>query len=124
MWSSGRMKMKRYLYCIYCKVKTRIQGERCHTLRSRCVCVWNIYGGYPNSTMLLKTCLPCLKLENTFAREHGLSFSFFLLFFFFSLFFHSGHLSTYCFLYLGHLPIFSNTFLLHIHMPLSAIEKL
>ena len=34
------MNMKTYLYCIYCKVKTRIQGEKCHTLRSRCSCVW------------------------------------------------------------------------------------
>ena len=29
-----------YLYCICCKVKLRIQGEKCHTLRSRCACVW------------------------------------------------------------------------------------
>ena len=34
------MDMKTYLHCIYCKVKTRIQRERCHTLRSRCACVW------------------------------------------------------------------------------------
>ena len=34
------MNMKTYLHCIYCKVKTRIQGEKCHTLRSRCACVW------------------------------------------------------------------------------------
>ena len=29
-----------YLYCICCKVKQRILGEKCHTLRSRCACVW------------------------------------------------------------------------------------
>ena len=29
-----------YLYCICCEVKSRIQGEKCHTLRSRCACVW------------------------------------------------------------------------------------
>ena len=29
-----------YLYCICCKVKSRIQGEKYHTLRSRCACVW------------------------------------------------------------------------------------
>ena len=29
-----------YLYRICCKVKSRIQGEKCHTLRSRCSCVW------------------------------------------------------------------------------------
>ena len=29
-----------YLYCICSKVKSRIQGEKCHTLRSRCACVW------------------------------------------------------------------------------------
>ena len=34
------MNIRTYLHCIYCKVKTRIQGEKCHTLRSRCVCVW------------------------------------------------------------------------------------
>ena len=34
------MNMKTYLHCIYCKVKTRIEGERCHTLRSRYACVW------------------------------------------------------------------------------------
>ena len=32
--------MKTYLHCIYCKVKTTIQGEKCHTLRSRCACAW------------------------------------------------------------------------------------
>jgi len=35
--------VKTYLHCIYCRVKTRIQGERCHTLRSRYACVWNMY---------------------------------------------------------------------------------
>ena len=34
------MNVRTYLYCIYNKVKTRIQGEKCHTLRSRCACVW------------------------------------------------------------------------------------
>ena len=29
-----------YLYHICCKVESRIQGEKCHTLRSRCACVW------------------------------------------------------------------------------------
>ena len=35
--------IRTYLHCIYCKVKTRILGEKCHTLRSRCACVWNMY---------------------------------------------------------------------------------
>ena len=40
------MDMITYLHCIYCKVKTRIQREKCHTLRSRCACAWMyIYGG-------------------------------------------------------------------------------
>ena len=46
--ASVGMNMKTYLHCIYCKVKTRIQGEKCHTLRSRCACVWiyiYVYGG-------------------------------------------------------------------------------
>ena len=29
-----------YLHCVYCKVKTRIQGEECHNPRSRCASVW------------------------------------------------------------------------------------
>jgi hypothetical protein len=45
----------------------------------------------------LKTYLP-LELENIFAREQGLSYSFF--------FFSGGHLSTHYFRYLGHLSIF------------------
>jgi hypothetical protein len=43
-------------------------------------------------------------LENTIAREHGLSF------FFIFLFFHGGHLSTHCFRFLRHLSIFSILF--------------
>jgi hypothetical protein len=31
-----------YLHCIYCKVKTRIQGEECHKPRSRCASVWKM----------------------------------------------------------------------------------
>jgi hypothetical protein len=121
------MKVKSYLHCIYCKVNTRIQGEKCHTLRSRYACVWNIY-------MVAILILLCSlnhaslvwNLENTFAREHGLSFSFLLFFFFFSSFsfFHSRHLSTHCFRYLGHLSIFLILFFLHSHKPLSAIGKL
>ena len=32
-----------HLPCIFCKVKPWIQGEKCHILRSRCACVWNIW---------------------------------------------------------------------------------
>ena len=32
-----------YSPCIYCKVKFWIQGEKCHTLRSRRIFVWNIW---------------------------------------------------------------------------------
>jgi hypothetical protein len=54
MWISGRYEnVKTYLYCIYCKVKTRIQGEKCHTIRSRCACVEYIVPN-PNSMMLLE----------------------------------------------------------------------
>ena len=35
----GRVNKISYLYCICCKVKSRIQGEKCHILRSRCGCV-------------------------------------------------------------------------------------
>ena len=49
----GREKARAYLQCIYCKVKQQIQRELSHTIKSRCACVW-IYGGYPNSTMLLE----------------------------------------------------------------------
>ena len=46
----------------------------------------------------------------TFAREYGLSFFHFFLFFFLLLFY-GRHLSTHCFRYLGHLSIFSILFL-------------
>ena len=31
-----------YLHCMYCKVKTRIQGEESHKPRSRCASVWKM----------------------------------------------------------------------------------
>jgi hypothetical protein len=62
----------------------------------------DIYGGYPNSTLLLEN-LSLLKLGNIFTREQGLSYS--------SLFFSGRHLSTHCFRYLRHLSIFSFNFL-------------
>ena len=44
MWSfKVGIKYVAYLPCLYYKVKSRIQGEKCHTLRSRCACVWNIW---------------------------------------------------------------------------------
>jgi hypothetical protein len=93
--------MKTYLHCIYCKVKTRIWGEKCHTLILGCACVWNIYGGYPNYTMLLKTCLSCLKLGKLLLESMGYLSSFFFLW----------RASEYLlFSYLGHLSIFFNTF--------------
>ena len=42
MWSSGRDKVCSILTLRIIKSKPRIQGEKCHTLRSRCACVWNI----------------------------------------------------------------------------------
>ena len=36
----GRDKARAYLQCIYCKVKSRIQRELSHTIKSRCACVW------------------------------------------------------------------------------------
>ena len=39
LWGSGRRNKIAYLHCIYCKVKTRIQGEECHNPRSRYVSV-------------------------------------------------------------------------------------
>jgi hypothetical protein len=98
------IEVKTYLYCIYCKVKIRIQEEKCHTLRSRCACVWNIYGDYPNSTMLLEICLSCLKLgKHFYYRAWATSFL--------SLFFTWWESKYPFFSYLGHLSIFSNTFL-------------
>ena len=45
----GREKARAYLLCIYSKVKQWIQRELCHTIKSRCACVWmymvDIYGG-------------------------------------------------------------------------------
>jgi hypothetical protein len=91
----SREKARTYLQCIYCKVKPRIQRELSHTIKSRCACVW-IYGGQPNSTMLLENISLFCNLK-TFAREQGLSYS--------SLFL-GRHLSTHCFRYFGHLSIF------------------
>ena len=54
----GREEARIYLQCIYCKVKQRIQRELSRTIKSRCVCVWNIWWIYmvanPNSTLLLE----------------------------------------------------------------------
>ena len=44
MWSLVGINKVAYLFCIYCKVKTRIQGEECHNPRSRCACVWKVCG--------------------------------------------------------------------------------
>ena len=48
-----------YLYCIYCKVKTRIQGENVILLDQDVHVCGYVYSGYPNSTMLLETYLSC-----------------------------------------------------------------
>ena len=54
----GIEKARAYLQYIYCKVKSQIQRELSHTIKSRCACVWmsmvDIYGGQPNSTLLLE----------------------------------------------------------------------
>ena len=67
--------MRTYLHCIYCKVKTRIRGENVIFLDQEVHVHGYVYGGYPNSTMLNETYLSYLKLENTFASKHGLSYS-------------------------------------------------
>ena len=101
----SRKKARAYLHCIYCKVKQWIQSELSHTIKSRCACVWMyggyIYGGYPNSTLLLENISLFWNME-IFAREQGLSYS--------SFFFSGGHLSTHCFKYLRHLSIFLISF--------------
>jgi hypothetical protein len=38
-----REKARSYLQFLYCKVKQRIQRELCHTIKSRCACVRNIW---------------------------------------------------------------------------------
>jgi hypothetical protein len=41
----GREKARAYLQCICCKIKSWIQRELSHTIKSRCACVW-MYSGY------------------------------------------------------------------------------
>jgi hypothetical protein len=104
----GREKARAYLQCIYCKVKQWIQRELSHTIKSRCACVWMyggyIYGGYPNSTLLLEN----LSLFETWkhlleSRGYLIHLSLFL----------GGHLSTHCFQYLRHFHVhFFNSFFL------------
>ena len=84
-----------YLQCICCKVKPQIQRELSHTIKSRCACVW-IYGGYPNSTLLLQN------LSETWKYFYERTWTILFI----SLFFSGGHLSTHCFKYLRHLFIF------------------
>ena len=94
-----------YLHCIYCKVKTRIQGEKCHTLRSRCACVWKIF-------MVANVILLCsLKHISLVWNLKILCKKTWAILFIFLLFL-DGHLSTHCFRYLGHLSIFSYLFFL------------
>ena len=102
----GREKAIAYLQCIYCKVKQWIQRELSHTIKSRCECVWiyvvDIYGGKP----IILLC--SLKTYHSFKTwKHLLENRGYLIHL--SFFFSDGHLSTYCFRYLGHLFIFFST---------------
>ena len=97
------MNMKTYWHCIYCKVKQWIQRELSHTIKSRCACVWNIW-------WLILILLCSLKTNLSFETwKHLLESRGYLIHL--SLF-SGGHLSTYCFRYLGHLSIFSQLFFL------------
>ena len=97
------MNIRMYLHCIYWKVKTRIQGEKYHTLRSRCACVWNIY-------MVANLILLCSLKHISLVFETWKTFckKTWAILFTFS-FFQGGHLSTHCFRYLRHLSIFFNS---------------
>ena len=101
------MNVKTYSHCIYCKVKTRIQGEKYHTLRSKCACVWI----YMVANLILLCSLKHISLdwnlENTLQENMR-----YLIHLFFSLF-SGGHLRTHCFQYLEYLSIFFNTFSLN-----------
>jgi len=66
-----RIKDVAYLPCICCKVKARFQGEKCHTLRSRCACVWNmVYENTPSFDMF--------SLSNLLFLRHGYHFFLFM----------------------------------------------
>jgi hypothetical protein len=110
------MEVKTYLHCIYCKVNTGIKEKRV-ILLDKDVHVCEIY---MVAALILLCSLNHISLvwylENTFAREHGLSFLF--IFSLILSFFYGGHLSTHCFRYLEHLSIFSILFFLHSYMPL------
>jgi hypothetical protein len=102
------MNIRAYLHCVYYKVKTRIRGEKCHTLRSRHagVCIYIVAILFLLCS--LKHISLILNLKNTWQENMG-----YLIHFFFFLLFSGGHLSTHCFRYLKHLSIFFNIFSFH-----------
>ena len=112
--------MRTYLHCIYCKGKTRIQGEKCHTLRSRCACVWI----YMVANLILLCSLKHISLDWNLKILCKKTWA---ILFIFILLFSGGHLSTHCFRYLEHLSIFfyflffMNNFCID-HASFSAIE--
>ena len=63
--------IRTYLHCIYRKVKTRIQGEKCLTLRSRCACLWIYMVAIQILLCSLKTYLSCLKLRKLLQENMG-----------------------------------------------------
>ena len=74
--------------------------RKCHTIKSRCACVWNIWWIYMVANLIL---LCSLKTYLSFETwKHLLENRGYLI----HLFFSGGHLSTHCFKYLGHLSIF------------------
>ena len=53
------MNIRTYLHCIYCKVKTRTKEKNVILLDQDVHVCGYVYGGQPNSTMLLETYLSC-----------------------------------------------------------------
>ena len=83
----GREKAWAYLQCIYCKFKPRIEREKCHTIKSRCACVRNVWWIYMVANLILLcflTHISLLKLGNILQENRGYLYS---SLFFSSLFF-------------------------------------
>ena len=75
--------------------------KKCHTIKSRCACVWNTWWIYMVANLILLCCLThisLLKLGNIFCKRIGAIFIHLS-------FFSGGHLSTQCFKYSGHLCV-------------------
>jgi hypothetical protein len=87
IWSWRYFKDMSYLPCIYYLVKAGIRGGECHTLRSRCACVWK----YLVANLIVLCSMKQVSLlwdnEKLYSGTEIMSYHFDFAFFFFFLFF-------------------------------------